>query len=714
MVATANPDRVRWLAPSPFWNTRAGDAIGRPRILRFTSDSFMDQFLALMRYDPQRLEEWLAEPETWRLPLPQPASAKALAVAQPVSELRRRVLKRSNGGDTPPGPRQGDGAEALELKLFQPAQQRFYLVSAALVCDRPGLPYRVVDSARQERAGFVLRRVPAAGAPADPQAAHEYAFVQTAQGFQWQPLTRAQAETLVADEERLGLFNLDYQDEGGRKRRLHAGLIPVSRREAYHAAPLAAEALEAPGTDGQYQVEMSPIKALVLSEVVAPWQGLLEQAVANKGRLNASRAAFAGDADAARELKGNEIALIQAARNQTQTGAWYVLLDLARILDRYLPDVLAVLRGTLQRADLGSDEERAVYDWIDRAPDLAAGLATDLVATSGGGYQAGDIASSLADALALVSSQPLPPQDAPETLLERVDSNYDRDSAASRPLWPGFLFPLTDSAHRFGIDAGNGAVPGPNETPVGETVTFGAIPLGVPAGTAEGATTIAVDPDLLVDWSDALDVRLAALASLAGRIARAVEAVDPAGETVPPEIPLVEQRGTALTDYGFVVRCVYEQPNCGPLHPPVVSAPSRAFRMASFFDPDAPARPIRIPMPLDITPAGLRKFNKNAGFALSNLFCGQLKRMRGMSFGDLVLSVLPWPFHKDLPDPGSTGPCEKGGSGFGMICSLSIPIVSVCAFILLLIMVLLFDMFFRWIPYLFTCLPIPGLSGKKP
>ena len=70
--------------------------------------------------------------------------------------------------------------------------------------------------------------------------------------------------------------------------------------------------------------------------------------------------------------------------------------------------------------------------------------------------------------------------------------------------------------------------------------------------------------------------------------------------------------------------------------------------------------------------------------------------------------------HKDLPDPGETGPCrDPGGLDFGMICSLSIPIVTLCALILLIIMVTLFDYFFRWLPYLFVCFPIPGLRGKS-
>ena len=146
-----------------------------------------------------------------------------------------------------------------------------------------------------------------------------------------------------------------------------------------------------------------------------------------------------------------------------------------------------------------------------------------------------------------------------------------------------------------------------------------------------------------------------------------------------------------------------------------MSEPTRMFQIAAFFDPDAPARPIRIPLPIDVSPAGLRKFKKNAGFVISDVLCGKLKQVRELSFGDLVLSVLPWPFHKDLPDPTSgKGRCkDPTGKSLGMICSLSIPIVTLCAFILLIIIVKLFDTFFNWIPWLFSCFPLPGLKGKK-
>jgi hypothetical protein len=158
-------------------------------------------------------------------------------------------------------------------------------------------------------------------------------------------------------------------------------------------------------------------------------------------------------------------------------------------------------------------------------------------------------------------------------------------------------------------------------------------------------------------------------------------------------------------DY-FHIRMVFERPNCGPLQPEVVSEASMPFQLAGFFDPDAPARPIRIAMPIDTTPAGLRKFDKNTAFVMSDTLCGQMQKMGGLSLGDLVLSVLPWPFHKGL-DAG-TGPC-----GFGMVCSMSIPIITICAMILLMIIVKLFDIIFFWMPFFRICFRIPGLKAKE-
>jgi hypothetical protein len=162
----------------------------------------------------------------------------------------------------------------------------------------------------------------------------------------------------------------------------------------------------------------------------------------------------------------------------------------------------------------------------------------------------------------------------------------------------------------------------------------------------------------------------------------------------------------------FVIRCVYERPLCGAIDPPVLSEPTKAFQIAGFFDPDAPARPIRIALPIDTTPAGLRKFDRNTAFMMSDLLCGQVNRMKGITFADLVLSVLPFPFHKGLDVPDSGG-CKDGSLSVGMMCSLSIPIITICALILLMIIVALLDFIFKWLPFLIFCFPLPGLRAKN-
>ena len=55
----------------------------------------------------------------------------------------------------------------------------------------------------------------------------------------------------------------------------------------------------------------------------------------------------------------------------------------------------------------------------------------------------------------------------------------------------------------------------------------------------------------------------------------------------------------------------------------------------------------------------------------------------------------------------------NGGNAIGMICSLSIPIITLCAFILLIIAISLLDIIFRWLPWFITCFRAPGLKRKR-
>lgn len=146
-------------------------------------------------------------------------------------------------------------------------------------------------------------------------------------------------------------------------------------------------------------------------------------------------------------------------------------------------------------------------------------------------------------------------------------------------------------------------------------------------------------------------------------------------------------------DDWFAVRCVYLRPNCGRLEPPVVSERSARFRLVSFFEPDAPARHLRVALPVDTSPATLRKYNRNVAFLLSDQLRKQMSRATDM---------------KKLLD-GEAGP-EDGGITFGVICSLSIPIITICAFIILMILVSLLNIIFWWIPLFKVCFPVPKMK----
>jgi len=219
-----------------------------------------------------------------------------------------------------------------------------------------------------------------------------------------------------------------------------------------------------------------------------------------------------------------------------------------------------------------------------------------------------------------------------ERQLEGVDSPYSSDVAASRTAWPGFLFPLADPNL-------------PNEAPLPPILSLATL-----STEEQGELTLDNNPTL----NDPLE-RLDKLTVLILRALRDDHAV-PAPE---PAIPIAAIAPADAIEGWFVIRCVYLRPGCEPLHNEVMSDPTEPFQMAGFFDPDAPARPIRIGLPIDTTPGGLRKFDKNTAFVISDTLCGQLGRLRGLTLGDLVLSVLPWPFHKDLPSLDSSGaPCR--------------------------------------------------------
>ena len=164
------------------------------------------------------------------------------------------------------------------------------------------------------------------------------------------------------------------------------------------------------------------------------------------------------------------------------------------------------------------------------------------------------------------------------------------------------------------------------------------------------------------------------------------KAVSIQGDVVePPDMPKVDARGAAH----YVIRCVYQRPECGGLCPDLVSTRSDVFSIASFFDLDAPSRSITILMPIDTSLKDLRKLRKNVSFLISNELRAQMNRVTGLQ------NALDGKF------------ADGGSLDIGMICSFSIPIITICALIVLMIFISLLNIVFWWMPLLRICFPIP-------
>jgi hypothetical protein len=177
------------------------------------------------------------------------------------------------------------------------------------------------------------------------------------------------------------------------------------------------------------------------------------------------------------------------------------------------------------------------------------------------------------------------------------------------------------------------------------------------------------------------------LAGLKTAVSNALQS-RPETRPVPIKVPKLGQKAGDV----YVLRYVYERPQCDPPHQ-YVSQPTEPFELAPFFDPDAPGRPIRIGLPVDVSIGGLRKFPKNVAFMMSK----ELRnKMEGIS--------------KDMLKGDAPG--GDGSFNIGHICSFSIPIITLIAFILLMIIAILLNIVFWWLPLLKICFPLK-LSAKS-
>ncbi|MBA4175713.1 MAG: hypothetical protein C0505_04005 [Leptothrix sp. (in: Bacteria)] len=701
---------LAWTAPPPFWPAGAGSAtatarsaLARPQILRFASDDFMDELLATLENDPTALTGFAAAAETWRgagaAPQANPASWLDRSPARLLG-VQRKALQRARAAApaavTTTAP--ATVPTTLPLKLYQPAHQRHYLVTGALVCQTVGLPDRAIDPARHKVSFMVRRLFPRTAvpppqklpAPTELSQWDEYAYVLQGRAGHWQRVGGADQEAEAArrlpGEERHTMFPARYTQDDGHGRRLFVGSVPVGKRETFQGAQAVAAGESAPPV-------MDPRVALFHKQVLGPWKAMVGGAMLNGAvgaaptHLAALRAArlpaiFAELGDDGFDTTKPDADALRDARSRLQTASWLLLLDLLHFLQQQARELW--LNHVLPGVPPPAGPWRNFYDALDQArmPADLAGAGWTL--NSAGTGSAGTPAVSLydlhpgyrgrTDLHLLPALRRAAGITGLEAQLDAAQDTFALPTSGTAAGWPDFLFLFADP-------------------------WFGVLTPPAPTG-------------FVPQTSDYLAERIVALIDALGGTLAAALATAPAADPTLPEAPLASRQPADMREAWYVMRLVYERPDCAPLHGPVVSQATAPFQMAGFFDPDAPARPIRIGLPLDISPAGLRKFDKNTVFVMSDMLCGHIDRMKGLSFGDLVLSVLPFPFHKGLSVP-EKGPCKQGADPLGVMCSLSIPIITLCALILLMIIVSLLDLIFRWLPYFVVCFPLPGFKGKK-
>nr|WP_299911275.1 hypothetical protein [Sphingomonas bacterium] len=118
------------------------------------------------------------------------------------------------------------------------------------------------------------------------------------------------------------------------------------------------------------------------------------------------------------------------------------------------------------------------------------------------------------------------------------------------------------------------------------------------------------------------------------------------------------------------------------------SGPSERFRVLPWWDGDGPGIKIALP---DLSQ--LKRVKPNVAFemppALANLLGGDMKKL-------------------------ADGEGSTDGLQIGFLCSFSIPIITLCAFIVLNIFLGLFDLIFRWMLWIKICLPIPTVMPPPP
>jgi len=145
----------------------------------------------------------------------------------------------------------------------------------------------------------------------------------------------------------------------------------------------------------------------------------------------------------------------------------------------------------------------------------------------------------------------------------------------------------------------------------------------------------------------------------------------------------------------IAARCFIRVAAHDPACPPDLtwSAYSEPLRVAPWWE-SAGVKPRVVPMP-DLNPATLKALKPNIGFALPAALANlvQARNLDAVKDGD-------------KPD--------AAGGELDFVCGFNIPIITICAFLVLNIFLKLLNIVFAWMPFVKICIPLPKIKAPGP
>ena len=146
------------------------------------------------------------------------------------------------------------------------------------------------------------------------------------------------------------------------------------------------------------------------------------------------------------------------------------------------------------------------------------------------------------------------------------------------------------------------------------------------------------------------------------------------------------QDATRLYRMRFFLRIKSHTAGCAPKL--VWSKPSDPFRIAAWHESGGRSQP-PVPLPDPTDRNFLKNAKPNCSFAVP---AGLMNAMQGTKLSDL--------------SSGSAGP-PGSGIQLNWICGFNIPLITICAFFVLNIFLILLNMIFFWLPFIKICIPFP-------